>query len=551
MVDTPVGPLNRSLAEQLGHKPNYPSAVVVPETGQPLRPVAWAFFVDGIRRHKGLAGFIAATVDKGLAGFIVAVGVLGVVIGLIAVGTKTGTSNATTEASAPKEASAPQPTEPRKTESERVAPGPAPLSAEALFAKVSPSVVRIQTFNRDSRPLAGGSGFVVSKNGVIATNHHVIQGAQSGKVLFGEGSTESEYEIGRAIAVDVEGDLVLLSTFVSPTEWGKAEEAWVKANPGRAINEFEFTFPFPPLALEANELPRVGTKVYAIGAPLGLTNTLSEGLISGHREVDSSLTLLQTTAPISPGSSGGPLLSENGTVLGITTAFLRGGQNLNLAIPTKRIAKLIAAPPKDLTLAEAGRMGLDLSKQPPKEAPPNDSLKRYELTETDILGMKNVRSSQLSVFGVSLGMTLDEAKTKINEYSSVELMRSEDDGKRWILVDRKSLGGIGVFTWRNNEDGLAEIKVNSNFVRYMIGESKRLLTAEAFTAKAGPVRAFLGSPDQVVNGLGVKTLHLYSDRGITMEASHSAEYIRRNGFIGNGPPPAAGDISMVYLILTR
>jgi S1-C subfamily serine protease len=228
--------------------------------------------------------------------------------------------------------------------------------------------VRIQTFDRDSHLLAEGSGFVVADNGVVATNHHVIRGVHSGKVLFGEGSTMCDYTIEQVVGADLESDLALLWTFPSREEFRKAKQAWDNANPGG--KEFKWTYPFQPLALQVNELPPVGTKVYAIGAPLGLTNTLSEGLISGHREVDSSLTLLQTTAGISPGSSGGPLLSESGKVLGITTASLRGGQNLNFAIPAQRITNLVATPSQNVTLVEAGRLGLDLSKQPPDDTGP-------------------------------------------------------------------------------------------------------------------------------------------------------------------------------------
>src|SRR5207248_2526247 len=81
-------------------------------------------------------------------------------------------------------------------------------------------------------------------------------------------------------------------------------------------------------------------KVFAIGSPLGLANTLSDGLVSGHREID-SVTVIQTTAPISPGSSGGPLLGADEKVVGVTTFAFKGGQNLNFAIPAAHVARLL------------------------------------------------------------------------------------------------------------------------------------------------------------------------------------------------------------------
>jgi len=72
----------------------------------------------------------------------------------------------------------------------------------------------------------------------------------------------------------------------------------------------------------AGRQPRVGAQVFATGNPQGLTNTLSQGLVSGLRDIDSSFTVIQSTAAISQGSSGGPLLSAQGKVIGVTTAYL-------------------------------------------------------------------------------------------------------------------------------------------------------------------------------------------------------------------------------------
>ena len=84
---------------------------------------------------------------------------------------------------------------------------------------------------------------------------------------------------------------------------------------------------------------QIGDKVIAIGNPRGLEGSVSEGIISGLRPVD-DFKIYQITAPISPGSSGGPLFDQNGNVIGITTASITDGQNLNFAIPVALIERL-------------------------------------------------------------------------------------------------------------------------------------------------------------------------------------------------------------------
>jgi S1-C subfamily serine protease len=92
---------------------------------------------------------------------------------------------------------------------------------------------------------------------------------------------------------------------------------------------------------------QVGATVYALGAPKGLDGTLSQGLISGLREGEEvgmdfvGMRVIQFTAPISPGSSGGPVLDETGRVIGLVCGYKRGGQNLNLAIPSQYVAGMV------------------------------------------------------------------------------------------------------------------------------------------------------------------------------------------------------------------
>jgi hypothetical protein len=183
------------------------------------------------------------------------------------------------------------------------------LSAEEVFASASPAVVQIAVQDLQGRTVATGSGFLVGKAGLVATNYHVIEEAHAADVVVGKRTLA----VSGAAALDQEADVAIL----------------------RVAGQIEAL----PLEL-ADRLPRVGAKVYAIGNPKGLTNTLSEGLVSGHRELD-RLSLIQMTAPISPGSSGGPLLDTAGRVVGVTTGGVREAQNINFVVPASEVARLL------------------------------------------------------------------------------------------------------------------------------------------------------------------------------------------------------------------
>jgi tetratricopeptide (TPR) repeat protein len=88
--------------------------------------------------------------------------------------------------------------------------------------------------------------------------------------------------------------------------------------------------------------PRIGATVYAIGSPNELSSSLSQGIVSGLRQLPDGNRWLQTTAPISHGSSGGPLLLTNGTLIGVTTLTVEDAQNVNFAIPVSTVRTLLA-----------------------------------------------------------------------------------------------------------------------------------------------------------------------------------------------------------------
>jgi tetratricopeptide (TPR) repeat protein len=185
------------------------------------------------------------------------------------------------------------------------------LTTEQLFKQVSPSVVRIVVRDRKLKPIGHGSGFFVSEDGLVITNFHVIEGAFLAQVTTSDGTV---YSLKGVEAFDKDADLAILRVS------------------GKDL---------PALKLASGE-PPVGSKVFAIGNPHGFTNSLSDGIVSGHRRLPDGTVFLQTTAAISRGSSGGPLLATDGRVVAVTTASVRGAQNLNLAVPVSMVSKLLS-----------------------------------------------------------------------------------------------------------------------------------------------------------------------------------------------------------------
>lgn len=182
-------------------------------------------------------------------------------------------------------------------------------NAIEIAKKTFPSTVSIVALDKFKQPISLGSGFVVDKGKVI-TNVHVMKGAVYGEII--EDQSKKTHKIEGFLVIDKINDLILLS--VPTLEVSK---------------------------LELSEItPEIGEKIYAIGNPKGLSGTISEGIVSGIRNIENN-DLIQITAPISPGSSGGPILNNDGEVIAVSVASLTSGQNLNFAIPSKYVNKLI------------------------------------------------------------------------------------------------------------------------------------------------------------------------------------------------------------------
>lgn len=174
------------------------------------------------------------------------------------------------------------------------------------LASLATSVVMIKTFGEDDKVLCYGSGVVLHQDGYILTNLHVVGGGKYYSVLY-ENDT-NEYITHQFVKYHDMHDLAILK-----------------------VDRISH-----PLPVKMDGQLVRGQKIVAIGSPLGLFNSVSDGIVSGFRDIR-QMSMIQFTAAISNGSSGGALLDMHGRLVGLITAGFDDGQNLNLAVPANLI----------------------------------------------------------------------------------------------------------------------------------------------------------------------------------------------------------------------
>lgn len=179
-----------------------------------------------------------------------------------------------------------------------------------LVRRIKPSAVAVETFDARGEKLSRGSGFFIALDRIV-TNRHVIEGAYRAEVHLNSGHT---YQVKGVAAVDAEGDLALLK---------------IDAPPNLAR----------PLSLDRTS-PQEGESIVVIGNPFGLEGSVTNGIVSAVRDIPGFGRIIQITSPISPGSSGSPVVNMQGQVIGVATLQITGGQSVNFAIPSERIAQL-------------------------------------------------------------------------------------------------------------------------------------------------------------------------------------------------------------------
>ncbi len=294
------------------------------------------------------------------------------------------------------------------------------LSPEEVYEKCSPATVQINT------DVSIGSGFFID-SGKIVTNYHVIQGASSIKVRMLNGRIyDAEYILGYNKTFDI----AILSI---PVETEKL-----------MINKYK---------------SNVGESVYAIGNPLGLTDTFTNGIITNLSRPVNDIYCIQTNAAVTHGNSGGPLLNAYGEVIGINAMIYEEGQNLNFAIDINYLYQVSTANP--ITVSEFAAK---------EENSSGDTSENYIFEDTSLSGSMNtcqVVTSGYAVFGTAELIGMDLYKFVLTEDRPIGLAGaaltndSDTANLHFSIIDAKGVLMADSETLKNDENRLFQV-ISSN-----------------------------------------------------------------------------------------
>lgn len=200
-----------------------------------------------------------------------------------------------------------------------------------LARAAKPSVVQLLIYDRAGEVRSSGTGFFIDGTGRMVTNWHVVEGASKVEAEMADGR---KVPVAGLLAEDKANDIAVIQCNFQPPAG-----SWLELIPagGKGVEP--------------------GQRIFVIGAPRGMSGTVSEGIVSAirsakdlqkfWREGNTQRTdLIQITAPVSHGSSGSPVLDANGKVLGVAVAILGGGQNLNFAVPVAIVHQLLTGLPE-------------------------------------------------------------------------------------------------------------------------------------------------------------------------------------------------------------
>jgi tetratricopeptide (TPR) repeat protein len=180
-----------------------------------------------------------------------------------------------------------------------------------LVKSIQPTVATIVAYDMNHNVANIGTGFFVNKYGHLITNHHVLVGRFGAEIRTADGNS---YRIRTIVAENEDTDLIKVSVDIPPDK-----VRWLQ------ISE---------------KVPPVAEKVVVVGSPMGLEQSVSDGIISSVRKIPGLGTFFQMSAPISPGSSGSPVVNMEGRVVGVASFQFLHGQNLNFAVSSQSIREL-------------------------------------------------------------------------------------------------------------------------------------------------------------------------------------------------------------------
>src|SRR5882724_4728890 len=225
------------------------------------------------------------------------------------------------------------------------------LTPSQIFSRARPSVVVIVASDQRGQREALGSGFIVSR-GRIATNHHVVEGMNEAYVLFSDRDVKP---VSKVVADSTQQDLIILGV----------------ATGNRS-----------PLVFGDELSLKQGDSVYALGAPKGLELSFTNGIVSSFRKSNVQF-LIQTTAPIAPGSSGGPLFDRTGRVVGVTTSMISDAPGIYFSLGIGDVKRLLKIPQSvALPFSEWAKQQTNRNTSEPRNSVPSDEGPSFEETVT-------------------------------------------------------------------------------------------------------------------------------------------------------------------------
>lgn len=293
-------------------------------------------------------------------------------------------------------------------------------TSHEIAQKFSPSVVYIEVSDSNGIPIASGSGFVVDSNGKIATNYQLIKGAYSAKVKTYDGKI---YDVSKVFTYDSKQDLALIkidATGLQPAPMGDSDKIGT------------------------------GDRIYTIGNPSGMDDTMSDGIISTKSKIVDGASYIQISALISSGTSGGVLVDEHAEVIGITTANVTNGQNLNLAIPINLLKPMLT---QDINTTLA---------QLPRESVPTQLTKK---TDPEFAAYLNSQYCVMTIAGKSVHFSwkVNDYQTGSSDISIHGMMDSTDYGNWMEILNANGRGSI-MFFFANINNDIAENYPGKSFV---------------------------------------------------------------------------------------
>jgi hypothetical protein len=230
-------------------------------------------------------------------------------------------------------------------------PGTVELKPYEIEQRYGDAVIFFLVADKDKKIFKTGSGFLIDENGLAVTNYHVVA---DGKYIAARLPNKQEYDVEHVVSFDVEKDVAV-----------------VKLNATKAL---------PTVYMGDSSRVILGEQAVAIGSPQGLEHTISDGLVSAWRDLGQGMKFIQISVPISQGSSGGPLFNMKGEVIGVTSAGLKAGQNLNFAIPINLVKEI---------LQHQGR--ISLAELPAEKGTPGDKPDQGKATDAELIRSEDGR----------------------------------------------------------------------------------------------------------------------------------------------------------------